>query len=207
MEDKILNYYGSVTADGKIKIPKAFENQVAKIFPGMEIEITIERRQKKRSLNSNAFFHGPIIEAATKGFAEHGEILTLVEVKEFFKFRFLRVQKIDDQTGEVLYEYSKQTSKLKPHEMCIFIENCIDFMAQFLGVVLPPTEKEKYSFPEYKQDNETRPEYVSRIESYLEDIYTIEALALYFNQVPDWSKDSEIKALFTNRKNKINGKA
>ena len=203
MEDKILNYYGSVTPDGKIKIPKEFEKQVAALFSGKDIEITIEKKRKKRSLDQNAFFHGPVIETAIKGFAAHGEILTLTEVKEFFKFRFLRVRKVDKESGELVYEYSKSTAKLKTHEFCLFLDNCLDFMAQYLEVQIPPTEAEKYQFPEYKKPDETREAYLQRIADQLQDIYTVDSLLLYFNQVLDWKSDDEIKQEFTKRRIEI----
>lgn len=55
---------------------------------GKDVKITVERGRKKRSLNQNAFFHGPFVESATRMFQDKGndfdETLTKEIIKDLF---------------------------------------------------------------------------------------------------------------------------
>lgn len=55
---------------------------------GKQIVITIERGRKKRSLNQNAFFHGPFLEGCQSMFIEAGSELSVDMVKECLKRKF-----------------------------------------------------------------------------------------------------------------------
>lgn len=53
-----------------------------------QIIITIERGRKKRSLNQNAFFHGPFLEGCQSMFIEAGNEMSLEMVKDVLKHKF-----------------------------------------------------------------------------------------------------------------------
>ena len=71
------------------------------------------------------------------GMKDMGDELTPDQVHEFLKWRFLRVKKIDETTGELLYEYAGSTTKLGTVEFSEYVEKCCQFAAEHLGVSVP----------------------------------------------------------------------
>jgi len=200
METK-LQFTGSVTESGEITLPQNFKRDVSVTFAGKEIEVTVERKTKKRSLDQNAYYWGVVVKLTCNAMNESGDGVTPKEVHEFLKFRFNRVQKIDTETAEVLWEYGKSTTKLNTVRFMLYIEDCIQFAAQYLNIVIPPpyTCTDEYMFPETAGKLETRADYIDRIKEYIEMVFDTKSLIRYFNQVPKWENDMEIKQAFRAR--------
>lgn len=137
MSEITLTYYGRVEQDGTLKLPGAKIRKEVHEFAGKEIELTIRRKKKHRSDPQNRYYWGVVVEMIRAGMKEMGDTVTPDQVHEFLKWRFLRVSKVDENTGEVLYEYAGSTAKLKTVEFGEYIEKCCQFAAEMLGVSIP----------------------------------------------------------------------
>jgi len=137
MSDITLTYYGSVQQDGTLKLPGAKIRREVAEFSGKEIEVTFRRKRKHRSDPQNRYYWGVVVEMIRAGMKDMGDTVTPDQVHEFLKWRFLREQRIDESTGEVLYEYAGSTAKLKTAEFGEYIEKCCQFAAEMLGVSIP----------------------------------------------------------------------
>jgi hypothetical protein len=205
MSEEKLTFNASVSEGGKLIAPYRFNDDVARLFAGKDVTITVERKRKKRSANQNAYYWGVIVHLICEAMNWAGENVTATEVHEFLKFRFLLLQKVDTETGKVIWQRSRSTTGLNTVEFMLYIDSCIQFAAEYLNTVIPPphTMSGEYTFPEFPEKLETREQYVERIGNYVEMIFDIETLHRYFNQVPEWKNDGAIRALFTDRKLKI----
>lgn len=132
-----LTYYGRVTESGEMKLPGAKMRKEAQAFAGKEIEVTIQRKKKHRSDPQNRYYWGVVVEMIRAGMKDMGDAVTVEQVHEFLKWRFLRVQKVDENTGEVLYEYAGSTRKLGTIAFSEYVENCCKFAGEYLGVEIP----------------------------------------------------------------------
>lgn len=199
--DEKLIFNGMVEDNGEITLPRRFNTDVARLFQGREIVLTVERKRKKRTLDQNAYYWAVIVEQICEAMNDAGENVTPKEVHEFLKFRFLKVQKINQETGEVLWEYGRSTSSLKTFEFSLFLDDCIQFAAEYLGIKipLPYTQTETYALPEYQGATESRPDYLERIAGYLKDITHPWQLQKFFEQNPGWNIDVEVRHLFNLR--------
>ena len=204
--DEKLEFYGSVSDNGVLTVPQKFNTDVGRLFRGREVIVTVQRKRKVRSLDQNAYYWAVIVPNICDALNDAGEVVTRQEVHEFLKFRFLRVQKIDYDSGEVIYEYGRSTTSLKTYEFCLYIDNCIRFGAEYLGITIPlPNEVlETYTFPEQQGKAEPREVYLERIGGYIADIPDRRTLRQYFNKNKDWENDAEIRALFNLRREQLN---
>lgn len=137
MSTPTLTYYGRVEQDGTLKLPGARIRHDAKAFAGQEIEVSIQRKRKHRTDPQNRYYWGIVVEMVRHGMKEMGDDVTQDQAHEFLKWRFLRVQKIDEHTGEILYEYAGSTANLGTVDFAEYIEKCCQFAAEFLGVSIP----------------------------------------------------------------------
>ena len=141
MTDLKLTYFGRVTDDGEIKLPGAKMRKEAQHFAGKEIEVTIQRKKRKRTDPQNRYYWGVVVEMIRAGIKDMtADALTADQVHELLKLKFNRVQKVDEDTGEVLYEYTGSTAKMKTVEFMEYIEKCCQFAAEYLGVEIPLPE-------------------------------------------------------------------
>ena len=137
MPEIILTYYGRVEQDGALKLPGAKIRKEVAHFAGKEIEVTIQRKKKHRSSPQNRYYHGVVVEMIRSGMKDMGDDVTQEQVHEFLKWRFLRAQRVDESTGELLYEYAGSTASLSTIEFSEYVEKCCQFAAEFLGVSIP----------------------------------------------------------------------
>lgn len=201
MRAKKLTFEGSVEGTS-IKLPRSFRKDVATSFSDRAILVTVEELVPVRSKEANGYYWAVIIPEIQEGvFDVWGYKLTPKETHELLRQRFLKVQKIDEFTGEVLVEFARSTASLKVHEFAFYLEECIQFAAEYLGVSIPPPAQKKgeYKFAEFRKPGEDWEKYKSRIAGYLEEIETREELDRYFNFNGDWNREPEIRALFGQR--------
>ena len=78
-----------------------------------------------------------MIRAGMKGM---GDIVELTEVHDSMRWRFLKQQRIDETTGELLYEFALSTTQLDTVGFTEYIEHCRRFAAEFLGIDIPDPE-------------------------------------------------------------------
>lgn len=137
-----LKYTGAVDESGALKLPGAkIRADVARLFRGKEVEITIQRRRKHRSAPQNRFYWGVVVPMVQAGIKDLGDELTTEQVHELLKIRHLKETKIDKDTGELLYEFVRSTAALSTGEFMEYIERCAQFAAEYLGVVIPQPER------------------------------------------------------------------
>lgn len=128
-----LEYFSNVK-DGKLQanISKIIAEDL-KQFEGKRIHLTMERNVSKRTLPQNALFHMYVgIIADHLGYE-------LEEMKEIIKFKYCKVEKVDEKTGEV-FEMLELTRYMNKLRMMQLIEQTIRFAAGF-KIVLPDPSK------------------------------------------------------------------
>jgi len=200
--DQRIQFTGHVSADGTITLPTRLRADVAKLFSGRDITVTFERKKKKRSLNQNAYYWGCLIQMIREAVIELGDNgATPEQVHDLLKRRFLNVQLINHDTAQLIGEYTRSTTDLSTVEFCLYVDDCIQFAAEYLSIVipLPESKRDEYVFPEYQYKKESRPEYLERIAGYLAEVFDRAQLKRYFAQNPEWGSDDEIRTLFNIR--------
>lgn len=97
--------------------------------------VEIRKLKDQRTLSQNAFFHGVVCKHIGAALAEHwGGTWTLQTTKAFLKQRFLMNQIVNESTGEVVAEVVGETSALDIDQMVRFIDQCIEFGVDQLGI-------------------------------------------------------------------------
>jgi hypothetical protein len=131
-----VSAHGSIKA-GRIHIRhrRQFDQQVAQLREGAEIEIEVTIRRATRSLNQNAWYWGVIVEAISDytGF-------TPDEVHEFLKAKFIPKRlAIADGNGEVVDEYvlGGSTRKMNTLQFGEFCETVRRWAAETLAIDIP----------------------------------------------------------------------
>jgi hypothetical protein len=194
-----LEYNCKVNDSGVIQWPERMHGEVIEHFAGKDVSVRIERAGRRRSNDQNAYYWGVVVPYILDGFLALGENdLNADMVHEFLKLQYLPAQIVDKETGEEQYRFPRSTKKLKTWEFCLYIDNCIQFAAEKLGVIVPPPTSE-YMFPQFQSEKETRNDYIERIIGYCEDISDINQLRQYYQQNPGWRTDQEITNIFTIR--------
>lgn len=201
MKDKVLKADSFVDQRGIIRLPRSLIEGAANLFTGKDVVITIAPKSEFRSLDQNSYYWVAIVNAITDRFNDLGERFTPDIVHEILKYKFLRVFRYSEKTGQVEVEYIRSSSSLKMYEFAFYIEDCIRYAAEDLELPIePPTRARKdFNFAQYPKDKEKRPTYLKRITRYVEDIFSEDDLVRYFNQNTDWEHDAEIKAIFRAR--------
>jgi hypothetical protein len=103
---------------------------------GKDIAITIERKRKKRSLNQNAFLHGPFIESLKAMHLHYGNEYDEGLVKDMFKRQFgvkMRVENVDG-THYYIEKPTRDYTTLEAEEC---MEACRRFYAEYWQIPYP----------------------------------------------------------------------
>lgn len=133
-----LTYTGRVDENGKAILPGAkMRIEIARLFTGKEIEVTIRKKRKRRSTEQNRYYWGVVVPLIQSGLKEIGEFVTIEDTHEILKIKFLRRQRVDENTGEVIFERTASTADLSTVEFLEYIERCALFAAEWLGVTIP----------------------------------------------------------------------
>lgn len=205
MKDPIIIKAESfVGYDGVLRFPRELLRS-AETFTGKSVLITVEEKIPFRTLDQNAYYFAAIVRPITEFFIEHGEPFNELIVHEILKTKFLGVYR-PTKTGEVELLYVRSSSSLKVFEFSFYIEDCIRYAAEDLGLVIEPprTSRAEFSFLEYPKEGESRKRYLKRITGYVEDITRREDLLRYFRQNEDWSNDKDVKLIFRERYDFLN---
>lgn len=130
----ILTYYSNVT---KGKLEPETSRKIAhelNSFEGKRVEIKIQKLRSKRSEQQNSYWWVLVTLLANElGYEKD-------EMHEVLKFKFLKREKVIEQTGEIMY-YSISTTKLSVTEFIELIDKLIRWAAIELSIVLPlPSE-------------------------------------------------------------------
>ncbi len=103
-------------------------NQMVADGEGKELEIYVEERARSRPTRAQLrFFHGVVCKSIVKHTADAG--YTLKEIKAALKAEFLMI-------GDGEYELCRSVATLSPAEMSEFIDQCIQWAAEKLHLVI-----------------------------------------------------------------------
>lgn len=142
-----LEFFGHVI-DGILKIHyrKVFDELLSN-FNGKDVEITIQRKRKKRSNNQNKYYWGVIIPCVQQGlFDTQGEWLNSDAVHEFLKQNFNYKEIVNENNGEVI-KLGLTTTDKTTVEFEEYQDKCRQFADEFLNIIVPlPNQQSEINY-------------------------------------------------------------
>jgi len=138
-----LLYQGEVREDGlHIYHRKDFEKSILN-FLGKKVNIIIEQKKKKRSIEQNAYYWGVVVPLVKLGLTDVGYKIDKEETHDFLKSQFLKKELINEKTGEILKTVGS-TQNLSTSDFMDFIAEIQQWASEFLNVYIPdPNEQIK----------------------------------------------------------------
>jgi hypothetical protein len=119
-----------VDRDGKFIIPARFISDVKTYLKDTNVELICRRKRSRRSDQQNRYWWACItILSKEIGYTKE-------ETHEICKFKFLKREKVDEATGEVL-QYLGSTAKLNKSDFADMTSELIRWSAETFSVVLP----------------------------------------------------------------------
>jgi hypothetical protein len=138
-----LTYYGKVTDTIHIYRANEMKEMVLRNFAGMDIELTICKKRKRRSLMQNSYYFGVVLPVVCKGLSDAGYKVSKESTHEFLKSMFNKKELVNEQTGEILHTIGS-TAKMTTSEMMDYFAEITQWAAEFLNVQIPqPNEQIK----------------------------------------------------------------
>lgn len=133
--------------NGKFKRNISLIKKAVQNFEGKEIEITIKRKYKQRSLPQNAFYWGVIIPMFQELINEHwGEIKSSEEIHEILKSQCNYTEKVNQQTGEIT-KIPQSTTELTTAGWLEYEQKIRQFAMDFFHATIPePNEQLEFNF-------------------------------------------------------------
>lgn len=137
-----LSYFGEVSEDGQISLPKRMRAEMAKAFKGKRIEVAVKQRYKQRSSPQLRYYFGVIVRSVLLAFIDLGHDLQADNpehaemIHEFLKHKFLHNGiEIANAQGEV-EKLPPSTTRLSTIEQEEYHEDIRRWAAEFLNVVI-----------------------------------------------------------------------
>lgn len=134
MKKQVLIFYKK---NGEITNKKVVRQAIDMLQDGRyKMEIT---GASKRSNSQNAYFHSVILSYVLEGLQNTGyeDVKTLEDAKTVVKSLFLKEKIINKETGELLTEYVRESSSLTTGEFKVFIDQILQWSAEYLGISIP----------------------------------------------------------------------
>ena len=104
--------------------------------------VSIRKAHRGRTLSQNAYLWGVVYPAVRAGLNEAwGEDMNVDEVHEWMKARFLARPVVNRQTGECMGERPGSSAGLDVSEFCRYVDQVINFAAEWLNVTVPPSDE------------------------------------------------------------------
>jgi len=106
-------------------------------FENKDIVIRIEKKKKKRSSQQNAFLWGCVLPLMQQALKETGNLMTLNDVHELLKLRFLKETiLVNEDTGQIV-ERIKSTTELSTSQFMDYISEITVFASEYFGIEIP----------------------------------------------------------------------
>lgn len=123
--------------DGKLHIVnrREFDNDLL-FFDGKEVVIRVEQKTKKRTLSQNAYLHLLFGIFATE-LNKLGNTFSMQDLKDMMKFKFLMIDIVNYENGEVIGHRIKDTSELTTTDTAKFIDDIIHYAQDEFRLNLP----------------------------------------------------------------------
>lgn len=144
VDDKII-YTGVVRRENDIARlhifhRKMFDKDIDRLA-GKNVEITIRLKRKRRSLMQNAYYWGVVVPLVREGLRDAGWQFTIEETHELMKAKHLKIEKVNEDTGEIIRSIGS-TTDLTTTGMMDYIAAIQQWAAEFIGVTIPdPNEQ------------------------------------------------------------------
>ena len=128
-------------------ISPEFANGKLNELPNGAYTFTIESANK-RSSRVNRYLHGVVFQICFDALRDAGfnEIKDLQDAKDFVKQKFLSVNVVNENTGEVIGQIVKHTADLNQEETTEFIEDIAQWLAEYFSIELPPPNTQSKLF-------------------------------------------------------------
>jgi len=140
MDLKII-YTGKVTDEIKIHRSKEFKAEVIRNFAGKDIQITVERKKKRRGLAQNSYYWAVVVPVVMQGLTDAGYRVSKESTHEFLKATFHKQELVNEQTGEILQTVGS-TSQMTTVQMMEYFQEITEWAIEFLNVQIPqPNEQ------------------------------------------------------------------
>lgn len=144
-----LEYYGKVSAEGVITLPKRMRQEMVQHFSGKQIEVKVQRKRKYRSSPQNRYYWGVVIPFVLRGFIDlgHNELSegsdeSKEAIHSLLKQRFLHNgYTVEDKQGNV-YELPPSTTRCSTTEFMDYLAQVVQWSAEFLGIHIPEPEEQ-----------------------------------------------------------------
>jgi hypothetical protein len=132
-----------ITSEGILKVIRRREFDLCiKTAPKGRYFLTLAKIYRKRSLNQNAYYHGVVVPLVKDGLFDVGYKLSNEQTHEYLKEQFLRVEIVNEQSGEVK-SINRSTAELRTVEFNEYIDDIIEWASEYLNIVIPlPNEFE-----------------------------------------------------------------
>lgn len=150
MKDLILTYTGKVE-NGQVFGPRTkqrFRAEVGRAFEGKRIEITVQRKKKRRSPEQNRYYWGLVLNILSHQFKEWNPDLEITTdiVHEWCKERFLPMisdwEDVKIKTPEGEKEIRKTTTRMTTVQFMDYIALIQQFAAEYGFYIPDPDEWE-----------------------------------------------------------------
>ena len=119
----------------EFKHKSVFLHDVHKLRDGDYI-LTLEKKNKKRSIFQNQFYWGVIIPLVKQGLYDNGYELTTELVHEYLKSNFSIKEIVNEHSGEIL-KLIGSTSEMTTTDMMLYFEKIMQWSAEYLNVIIP----------------------------------------------------------------------
>ena len=129
-------YYGKVTDHIKIYRSKEMQEMIVRNFAGKDIELTIQRKRKRRSLMQNAYYFGVVLPIVQKGLMDAGYKVSKESTHEFLKSTFFKQELVNEKTGEILNTIGS-TTQMTTVQMMEYFAEITQWAAEFLNINIP----------------------------------------------------------------------
>ena len=132
-----LDQQGKVIA-GRRRLIQALQS-----LSGQRVLLTIEKYKRKRTSSQNRYLHGVVFPMLQQRLLDLGwkEAVSIEWVKDLIKYQFLKMETVNEKTGEVITSI-RATSSLTTSEMMDLIADIQQWSAETLGLYIPdPNEQ------------------------------------------------------------------
>ncbi len=131
-----LTYYGKVTDRLHVYRAKEMKEMILRNFAGMQVEITIQKKRKNRSLEQNAYYWSVVVPMVQIGLMDAGYKVGKEETHEFLKATFNKKELVNEQTGEILQTVGS-TAGMSTVDMMEYFREITTWALEFLGIEIP----------------------------------------------------------------------
>jgi len=116
-------------------------DQAVLAFDGMQVEVTLEKKKKRRSLMQNAYYFGVLLPIIQQGLLDAGYRVGKEQTHDLLKSMFAKEEIVNESTGEIMTVIGS-TANMTTVKMMDYFSEITQWAAEYLGVHVPaPNEQ------------------------------------------------------------------